>query len=207
MGYDLGATVEPVAVGVHALSRLRSVKGARILILGAGPIGNLAAQTARALGARSVMITDVNEFRLEIARRCGIDHCVNVGREDVGRAVGEHFGDEKADAILECVGAQQTIEQAITLARKGSELVVVGVFGEKPTIDVGLIQDKELRVLGTLMYKVQDYRTALRLLQSKAVDPLPLITHRFPFKEYAAAYEHIERNRDSTMKVLIDVSS
>jgi threonine dehydrogenase-like Zn-dependent dehydrogenase len=55
------------------------------------------------------------------------------------------------------------------------------------------------------MYKAEDYRTAIRLLASRAVDPLPLITQRFPFAEYGAAYEHIERERESTMKVLIDV--
>jgi L-iditol 2-dehydrogenase len=205
VSYEIGATIEPVAVGAHAMSRLGSVKGKRLLILGAGPIGNLAAQTARALGAASVMITDVNDFRLGIAERCGIPHRVNPAKEDLGEALRRAFGEDGADAILECVGIQQTIEQAIAISRKGAAVVVVGVFGQKPVVDVGLIQDKELRIAGTLMYKAEDYRTAIRLLASRAVDPLPLITQRFPFAEYGAAYEHIERERESTMKVLIDV--
>jgi L-iditol 2-dehydrogenase len=204
MSYDLGATVEPVAVGVHALSRLGPVKGRRLLVLGAGPIGNLTAQGARAMGAE-VMITDVNGFRLEVAARCGIRHCVNTGREDLAAAVQQAFGGDGVDGILECVGAQETIEQAVTVSRKGGAIVVVGVFGQKPVVDVGLIQDKELRLNGTLMYKAEDYHKAIKLLVSGAVDPLPLITHRFPFSQYGAAYEHIERNRDTTMKVLIDV--
>jgi L-iditol 2-dehydrogenase len=204
MSYEIGATVEPVAVGVHALSRLGPVNGRRLLVLGAGPIGNLAAQSARAMGA-DVIITDINEFRLEIASRCGIRHRVNTGREDLAEAVQRVFGSDGADAILECVGAQETIEQAISVSRKGGAIVVVGVFGQKPVVDVGLIQDKELSVNGTLMYKAQDYRRAIRLLVSGAVNPLPLITQRFPFSQYGAAYEHIERSRDTTMKVLIDV--
>jgi L-iditol 2-dehydrogenase len=204
MSYELGAMVEPVAVGVHALSRLGSVKGQRLVVLGAGPIGNLTAQSARAMGA-DVMITDINGFRLQVASRCGIRHCVNTGREDLATAVQRAFGSDGADAILECVGAQETIAQAISVSRKGGAIVVVGVFGQKPTLDVGLIQDKELRVNGTLMYKADDYRTAIKLLVSRAVDPVPLVTQRFPFSQYGEAYEHIERNRDTTMKVLIDV--
>ncbi len=205
MSWELGATVEPVAVGAHALSRLGGVRGRRILILGAGPIGNLAAQTAIGLGAAAVMVTDLSDFRLQIAGRCGIPHRVNAGREDLGQAVKRAFGDDGADAVLECVGAPETVEQAIALSRKGAAIVVVGVFGRKPVVDVGLIQDKELRVFGTLMYKAEDYRTAARLISSGAVNPLPLITQRFPLAEYGAAYDHIEQNRDSTMKVLIDV--
>ena len=205
MSYDLGAMIEPAAVGAHALSRLGNVKGMNILVLGAGPIGNLTAQTARGLGARSVMITDVSDFRLDIARRCGIQGCVNPAKENLDEAIVRHFGSDRADAILECVGAQATVEQAITLSRKGTDIVIVGVFGQKPSIDIGLVQDKELRLIGTLMYREPDYRTAIRLLQSKAIDAAPLITHRFAFRDYAAAYLHIERNKDSTMKVLIDM--
>jgi L-iditol 2-dehydrogenase len=205
MSYDLGAMIEPAAVGAHALSRLGMVKGMNILVLGAGPIGNLAAQTARGLGARSVMITDISDFRLDIARRCGIGECVNPLKASLDEAILRHFGGDRADAILECVGAQATVEQAITLSRKGTDIVVVGVFGQKPSIDVGLVQDKELRLIGTLMYREPDYRTAIRLIQSRAVDPTPLITHRFAFRDYSGAYLHIERNKDSTMKVLIDM--
>ena len=206
MSYDLGAMIEPAAVGAHALSRLGSdVKGMNILVLGAGPIGNLAAQTARGLGARSVMITDVSDFRLDIARRCGIQGCVNPAKESLDEAIVKHFGGDRADAILECVGAQATVEQAISLSRKGTDIVIVGVFAQKPSIDIGLVQDRELRLTGTLMYREPDYRTAIRLLQSRAIDAAPLITHRFAFRDYAAAYLHIERNRDSTMKVLIDM--
>ncbi|HUJ73280.1 MAG TPA: alcohol dehydrogenase catalytic domain-containing protein, partial [bacterium] len=193
MSADAGAMVEPTAVGVHALSRLGPVKGKRLLVLGAGPIGNLAAQAARALGAADVMVTDVNEFRLEIARRCGIPHAVNAARQDVAAAMAQAFGADGADAVLECVGSAETASDAIRLARKGTDIVIVGVFGEKPALDIGLVQDKELRVMGTLMYKAPDYRDAIRFLRTAAIRPEPLVTHRFPLRDYAAAYAHIEK--------------
>ena len=202
---DSGAMVEPVAVGAHAVGRLGGVAGKDILVLGAGPIGNLTAQTAKALGAKSVLITDLSDFRLDVARECGLEGTVNPGREDLAAALIEHFGPDGADAILECVGIEQTMEQAIRVARKGTDIVVVGVFGKKPALDIGLVQDKELRLIGTLMYKAEDYRTAIDLIRSGRVNLKPLMTTHFPFADYAKAYKYIEKNKDRSMKVFIDL--
>jgi L-iditol 2-dehydrogenase len=205
MSFDHGAMVEPVAVGVHAVRRLGDVSGMKILVLGAGPIGNLAAQVAKGLGAAAVMITDVSAFRLETARDCGIDQVVNVAVELLESRIDSAFGIDRADAILECVGVQDTIEQAVGLARKGTDIIVVGVFAERPMVDLGLVQDKELRLIGTLMYKAEDYRTAIELIQSGSVRVDPLITKHFPFQEYAEAYKYIEEYGDRSQKVLIDL--
>lgn len=205
MSYDFGAMVEPLAVGVHALNKLFQIKGMNLLILGAGPIGNLAAQAAKGFGAASVMITDLSDYRLEIARKCGLDFIINVSKKNLERFIHETFGESKADAILECVGVQETIEQAITVSRKGTEIVVVGVFAKKPAVDMGLIQDKELRVLGTLMYKKEDYEIAIDLIQSGKINLGALISKHFPFRKYQEAYKFIEQNKDTTMKVIIDM--
>jgi L-iditol 2-dehydrogenase len=205
MSLDHGAMVEPVAVGVHAVRRQGTVSGMNILVLGAGPIGNLTAQVARSLGAAAVMITDISTFRLEVARACGIEHAVNVTEELLEERIDEAFGPARADVILECVGAQETMEQAIALARKGTDVIVVGVFAGKPSLDIGSVQDKELRLIGTLMYREEDYRTAIDLIRSGDVRLDPLITRHFPFEEYAEAYRYIEEYGDRSMKVLIDL--
>jgi L-iditol 2-dehydrogenase len=205
MDYDSGAMVEPVAVGAHAVGRLASVEGKKILVLGAGPIGNLTAQAARGLGAAAVAISDLSDFRLKVARACGIPHAFNPAQEDLASAFREAFGPDGADAILECVGVEETVGQAISLARKGTDIVIVGVFGERPRVDIGLVQDKELRLIGTLMYKAEDYRTAIDLVQSGRVLLKPLMTRHFPFEQYPDAYHYIEKNRDRTMKVFIDL--
>lgn len=205
MSFDYGAMVEPVAVGVHAVQRLGDVEGMNLLILGAGPIGNLTAQSAKGLGARSVLITDISEHRLEVAKNCGIDHPVNVSFENLETRIKEYLGPDGADAILECVGVEETIAVAVHLARKGTDIVVVGVFGEKPSVDIGLVQDKELRLIGTLMYKAEDYRVAIDLIQSENVNLAPLISQHFAFEDYPKAFKFIEEHQDRTMKVLIDL--
>jgi len=205
MSFDYGAMVEPVAVGVHAISRLGEISGMNLLVLGAGPIGNLTAQAAKGLGARSVLITDISDYRLEVAKNCGIDHTVNVSFENLKAKIDEFFGPARADAILECVGIEETIADAIHLARKGTDIIVVGVFGEKPAVDIGLVQDKELRMIGTLMYKAEDYQTAIDLIQSEKISLVPLITKHFAFEDYPKAFEFIEKHQDKTMKVLVDL--
>ena len=212
MDLEHGAMIEPAAVAVHALGRAgggsRSgggggIKGKNILVLGAGPIGNLVAQAARGLGAARVMITDLSEFRLGKARECGIELCVNVGSTDLAAAVKEHFGEDKADLVLECVGSPATISQAVAVARKGTDIIVVGVFGDKPVVDMGTVQDRELRLIGTLMYREPDWKKAIELVESGRIRLAPLITDHFAFADYRKAYEFIDANREKAMKVMI----
>jgi L-iditol 2-dehydrogenase len=205
MSLDHGAMMEPLAVAVHAMRRAGGVEGRTVLVLGAGPIGNLVAQTARALGAVRVMITDLVDYRLGLARECGIEECVNSGQGDLAAAVAKYFGPDKADIILECVGAPATIDQAVAVARKGSDIIVVGVFGKKPLVDLGLVQDRELRLIGTLMYQEQDWKVAIRLAGKGKVNLAPLVTHHFAFNDFLDAYHYIEANRERCMKVMITV--
>jgi L-iditol 2-dehydrogenase len=205
MSFEHGAMMEPLAVALHALGRGGGAAGKKILVLGAGPIGNLVAQAARGTGAAAVMITDLSDYRLELAGRCGIEARANPAKVELHRAVREHLGDARADLILECVGVQKTIEQAVEVARKGTDIVVVGVFGERPVVDLGTVQDRELRLTGTLMYQEPDWRRAIGLVEQRKVSLEPLVTHHFPLAEYLAAYRYIDANRERAMKVMIDV--
>jgi len=202
---DQGAFVEPVAVGVHAVRKGGDVSGKKVLVLGAGTIGNLVAQVAKALGAEAVMITDISDYKLEKAKDCDIDFMVNTAKEDLVDAIATHFGPAKADLILECVGVQATADQAVNNARKGTTIVVVGVFGEKPVIDLGLVQDRELNLVGTLMYQKPDYEKAIELVAGGKIQLGNLITHRFKFEEYLDAYHTIEESNGHYMKVMIEL--
>ncbi len=202
---DHAAMIEPISVAVHALSRVGSVQGRKVLVLGAGTIGNLVAQTARALGAARVMITDVSEYKLDKARRCGLDCAINSQQENLTDAIIQHLGPDKADVILECVGVEETITQAIANARKGTPIVVVGVFGKKPPVDLAMVQNNELSLIGTLMYQRADYECAIDLVARHAIQLDELITHRFPFEAYLEAYQVIEASQGKYLKVMIEL--
>ena len=205
---DQAAMVEPVSVAVHALSRAgENLQGKKVLVLGAGTIGNLIAQVAKASGASAVMITDISDYKTDKAKECGIDFVVNPKKEDLGEAIWRNFGPDRADIILECVGVQNTITQAVENARKGTTIVVVGVFGEKPVVDLGLVQDRELSLVGTLMYQKRDYERAIELVAGGKLCLDQMITHRFPFKEYLEAYEMIEASGGQYMKVMVELDA
>jgi L-iditol 2-dehydrogenase len=202
---DHAAMIEPIAVAVHAVRKGGDVKGKQVLVLGAGTIGNLVAQVAKAFGARAVMITDVKEYKLEKAKACGIDFTLNTAETDLNQAILENFGSDRGDLILECVGVQATITQAVNNARKGTTIVVVGVFGDKPVVDLGLVQDRELKLVGTLMYQDSDYEAAIDLVREGKMCLDELITHRFKFDQYLEAYQTIEESGGEYMKVMIEL--
>jgi len=205
ISFEAGAMIEPVSVAVHALSRVGDIKGKKILVLGAGPIGNLVGQVAKSLNATAVMNSDLSDFRLNIAKECGIDFIINPVKEDLNKAILRNFGSDRADVIVECVGIESTITQAISYARKGSTIVIVGVFGRKPVIDLALIQDRELSLIGSLMYQRKDYEEAINLAYSNKLCLEELITDNFPFLSYLDAYHHIEKAKDRAMKVMISM--
>ncbi len=201
---DQAAMVEPIAVAVHALSRSGAVKDRNILVLGAGTIGNLVGQVAKALGARAVMITDINKYKREQARQSGLDFIIDPAK-DLNGAILDHFGPDRADLILECVGVQDTITQAVSNARKGSMIVVVGVFGKKPLVDLGLVQDREISLVGTLMYQRGDYEKAIELVSKGQLALEKLISRHYAFLQYMDAYRDIDLAQGNIMKVMIDL--
>ena len=205
MSYEEGAMIEPLAVAVHAVKRAGDVKGMKIAVLGAGPIGILVAQTAKGLGAESVMITDVSDLRLQKAKECGVDFCINTKEKNFGEAMVENFGLDKADVIYDCAGNNVTMGQAIQYARKGSTIILIAVFAGMAKIDLAVLNDHELDLNTSMMYRNEDYVEAIRLVNEGKVTLKPLISKHFAFQDYLKAYEYIDENRESTMKVIIDI--
>ena len=205
MSYDEGAMLEPLAVTVHAAKRFEDIRGSRVVILGCGPIGILLLQTVKAFGAAEVMVTDVSEYRLELARSLGADFAVNTMEKDFGEALVEAFGPDKADVMYDCAGNDITMNQAIQNARKGSTIILVAVFGKMANADLAKLNDSELDLNTTMMYRHEDYVDAIRFVKEGRIQLKPLMTNHFAFRDYQKAYQFIDENKEKTMKVLIDV--
>lgn len=207
VNFDDGAMVEPVAVAVAAVKTFTyDIKGKNILVLGAGTIGNLVAQVAKAHGAKAVMITDVCDEKLEIAKQCGIDYTVNTLKEDLNQKAIEVFGKDGIDGALECVGIEATINQAIQVCRKRDDIIIVGIYSKNPAIRMIDVQEKELKLIGTLMYLEDSYYESIRLISEKLVNLEPLKTKHFSLEDFGKAYQYIEENRATAMKIFIDVN-
>ena len=207
MSWDHGAMIEPLAVAVHAVRRYAAdMTGKKAVVLGGGPIGNLVAQTAKALGAEVVLLSELSAYRLDTAKKCGIA-TVNPSEEDPLEAIIEACGEDRADVIFECIGINPTMKQAIAYARKGSHIVVVGVFGDLATVDMAAVQDHELTLLGSAMYREEDYIKAIELVAAGKIEFEALITHRFGFRKFKKGYDTIDLEKDKAMKVMINMEA
>jgi len=202
--FEQGALVEPVAVAVHSTARAGRLAGRRVAVLGAGPIGNLVGQVARAGGAK-VLITDVSAYRLEVAAACGLKAASNAATESLAQASARTFGTKGFDVAFECAGVEAALDEAVSSIAKGGTIVAVGVYGDRPRVNMGFVQDRELNIIGTLMYQYGDFVKAVRLMKSGAVVTSPLDSNHFPFEQYPAAYAFIDAQADRSMKVFIDL--
>lgn len=205
--YSEGAMIEPLAVTVHAVKKAGDVTGKNIAVIGAGPIGILLCQSLKAMGAAKVMATDVSDYRLALAKECGTDEVYNTKNLDFGSCLVECFGKDKADVIYDCAGNDITMGQAIKYARKGSMIVLVAVYAGMANVDLASLNDKELDLNTTMMYRHEDYVDAIRLVSEGKIKLKPLMSRHFDLKDYKKAYEYIDDNQEKTMKVLIDVDS
>lgn len=202
--FEDGAMIEPLAVAVHAGHLGKVMPGDHIAIIGAGTIGLLLAQVAKAKGAK-VAISDIVDSRLELAAQLGVDACINPTQANIEEEL-KKFAPNGADIIFECVGSSFTLRQSIEIARKGSRVVIVGVAEGDVSLPVHYIQDRELEILGDLMYTRKDFDEALKLVRTGQVNLNPLITKSFPLVEANEAFEYVLANPKNTLKVFLVVS-
>jgi len=202
---DQGAMVEPAAVGAHSTSRTSGIEGKNVVVSGAGTIGNLVAQFAKVRGAKKVLITDISDHRLEIAKQCGIDGTLNVAKTPFAAGVTAFFGNEGFQIGFEAAGVQPSLDALMANVEKGGDIVILGVYSKNPTVNMFYLGEHELNVFGSMMYRHEDYLDAVDMITSGQIKLDPLISKHFPFEEFPKAYKYIEEHGDKIMKVIIDL--
>ncbi len=203
--YEQGALVEPSSVGAHSTNRVSDLKGKNVVVSGAGTIGNLVAQFAAARGAKKILISDISDYRLDIARQCGIEGIVNISRIPFNEAADSFFGDEGFQVGFEAAGVQESLDALIKNIDKGGDIVILGVYSKNPVVNMYYLGEHELNIFGSMMYRHEDYIAAVEMINSGRIVTAPLVTARFPFEEYTDAYRFIEKQGDKCMKVMIEL--
>lgn len=164
-GMDLkaAALIEPMSVCVRAVRRSGQRLGARVHVVGAGPIGVLVARCARACGAASVTISEPAQVRAEWAREAGFD-------------VVPGDGAERYEVVYDCTGHPSVAPKVLDLVETGGTLVDIGMYAAPAQVDLPELMRRELRIVGTCVYRPADVRVALRLIASGAVETADLAT-------------------------------
>ncbi len=219
--FEQGALVEPASVAVHATARAArhgrtpstaagdspssgDLADRNVVVVGAGPIGNFMGQVARLRGA-GVLVTDISDYRLEVARQCGLVGVSNARQEALSEAVARVFGEDGFDLAFECAGAEDAFAQVVRAIEKGGTIMAVGLFQQKPRVHMSMVCEHELSLLGTLMYQKTDYEQAARWIHEGLIRTEPLDSRHFPFERYAEAYRFIEEQGEKSVKIFIDL--
>lgn len=174
---DAAALVEPLAVVVHAARRAGIAGGDRVLVTGAGPIGLLMTQVARAFGAAEVIVSDRDERRLALAAELGASRTVDVGREQLAEAVAE------VDVLVECSGNPRALPDGIRCVAAGGVAAVVGMSpAEEATIPIAVMQAREIALVPTFRF-ANAYAPAIALLTAGMVRPEAIVTGHYGLAE------------------------
>ena len=187
---ELGAILEPIGVAANGLFKDR-VDGRSVAIIGCGPIGIFGAQLAAAAGARTLLVTDVNDYRLEMARRIVPQAtALNPTKDDVEGYVRDTTSGRGLDVVVELSGSGPGAVQAFNLLAKGGRVSLVGLPSKPITLDMtSAIIYREARVYGSTGRLMWDtWYQVDAMLKAGKFDPLPVITHRFPMAEFEQAF-------------------
>ncbi len=188
---ELGAILEPIGVAANGLFKDR-IDGCSVAIIGCGPIGIFGAQLALAAGARQLFVSDVNPYRLEMARRIVPDAvALNPTQEDVEGIVRDATEGRGLDVVVELSGSTPGVVQAFNLLAKGGRVSLVGLPSKPITLEMtnaiiyreAVVYGSTGRLMWDTWYKVD------ALLKAGKFDPMPVITHRFPLSAFDQALE------------------
>lgn len=196
------ATAEPLAVCLHALSFAGDLRGKTVLITGAGPIGAICTALAKNAGAAQVVVTDVQDFPLKIAKKMGADRVINVAAEPDGL---DYLSRDKGqvDVVLECSANAHAIAGAIAATRPQGTIVQIGVAGNT-ALPLNLIVSKEISMHGTHRFD-REFARAVEMISAGEIDLTAIVTAVLPVAQAQEAFD-MAGDRSRAVKVQLDFS-
>ena len=199
MPWELAPIAEPLTIALHGIHRGGLKAGEHVAIIGAGPIGILAAVAAIAYGAHPIMIDLVDE-RLEAARKLGVRYTVNSGREDTAAKVSEYTGGRMAELVMECSGANPAVRSALDLVSNAGRITLTGWPKKETPLPTDVITKKEVDIRGART-SANEFEEAIDLIHTGKVDARKILTKVVTIKEAPGAIIDIEKNPGDYMKV------
>ena len=198
---------EPLACGVHAVLEKGDVKPGDIcVVFGAGAIGQMVAQVAKGQGATVIVAGlshDANRF--ELAKKAGVDRCVDQQSEDLKEIVMEMTNNVGADKCFECSGAVPALNKALEIVRRKGTVVQMGVFeNTHETIWTDLILHREIVYVGSRSQKPTSWATALKLMEERKVDPGKIIGQLLPLQDWREGFENMMKGEVTKGVIVLD---
>jgi threonine 3-dehydrogenase len=201
IGDDIASILDPFGNATHTALAFNMV-GEDVLITGAGPIGIMATAIARFVGARHVVITDVNDYRLDLARKMGASRAINVARESLDQAMQDLGMQEGFDVGLEMSGNAGAFRELLRTMHHGGSVAVLGIPPEDTAIDWNQVIFKGLTLKGIYGREMFETWYKMSALLQSGLNLKPIITHHFAIQEYAQAFQTMGSGQSG--KVILD---
>jgi 2-desacetyl-2-hydroxyethyl bacteriochlorophyllide A dehydrogenase len=174
-----------------------------VLVLGGGPIGYLVASVARAAGAGRVLLSEVSPQRIDFCRSAGME-VVDAGIQDPVELIRAQTDGEGADVVIEAAGHPTTAKQMLEAVRVRGTVLQGALYGTPPVVDLRLVTQRELKLVGARVYESRDMRQAIKLLAGGAVDVSGMVTRIVPLEHAVRdGYEALRSSRGE-MKILLE---
>ena len=202
MSWNEAAMCEPLSIAVHAISRTPIALMDTVVVVGAGTIGLLALQCARRSGAGTIIVTDMSEHRLGLARAVGADVTINVREEDPVAAVMDMTGQAGADVAIEAVGLTKSVQQAHAMVRVGGHVTWIGNSDLMIEVNMQEVVTRELTVAGTYGFSTE-FERVIQAISRKVVDVASLIEKVAPLEEGPALVDGLAKGELDLIKVIL----
>ena len=201
LDYDLGVLAEPLAVGTHAVRLANIKKGSTCVVLGTGTVGLLAGVAAQEAGAGRVYCTDLNRFRLQIAKAQGL-YPIKADEVSVEETV-KSFAPDGADVVLLAFTSPSVVDQALRLVKRGGTIIVIALFTDPIAVDLNTLQANEIDLKGTNVYTKEDFQSAIRILVKRKEDLRKAVTHHVNLEGINGALEMLGDPNSVAIKVIV----
>jgi threonine dehydrogenase-like Zn-dependent dehydrogenase len=202
ISFEEAALAEPLSVGTHAASSTNVRDGDVVLILGSGVIG-LSCLIAARERAGTILVSDLIDLRLNFAKLFGADVVIDASAVDPVSEVQRATSGKGADTVIEAVGLEKTVGQAISSVKDGGRVILVGMLDQTARVNILDITLKEIQIKGSYGRTSEDFRKGLTLLEKDPSTIRRLITHTFPLDSVSQAFETMSRKKESTMKIVL----
>ena len=200
--YEQAAVVEPLSVAVHAVSISRLHLGNRAVIVGAGTIGLLLTQAVKAAGATELIVVDLDEDKLAVAKKLGATRIINSGKEDVASTVASLTDGEGADIAFEAVGITATLNTAIDSVRTGGSVVMVGNIAQKVDFPLQKCVTRQIDLQGSCASS-GEYDVCLDMIGHGMVDANSIISKAVPLKQGGEWFDRLHAAEPGLIKVVL----
>lgn len=201
--YKVGAVVEPFSVAYRGVMKAGNIEGKNVLIVGMGTIGLLALQIAKSQHPAKIFVSDLNDFRLSVAKKVGADFAVNPSKEDFSKIIMENTNNSGVDVSYEAVGVSPTVQQSMSALKIGGTAVWIGNAAKMININMQEVVTRELHISGTYIYTQELFGNALDLLSKGDIDVDPIISKVVNFDEAPAMFDKLAKNPENLLKVIV----